>query len=61
MEKIDKFFNKVLPKKFIVFTLASVLIFIEKIDGQMWGYIAMAYLTVNVTQKFVGKNNEKIR
>ena len=49
---IDTFFNKVLPKKFIVFMVACYLIFEGKLSGDMWAYIAMIYIGLNVVQKF---------
>jgi hypothetical protein len=46
--EIDFFFNKVLPKKFIVFAVASVLVFTGRIQGDHWFYIALGYFGVNV-------------
>jgi hypothetical protein len=53
-ESLDYFFNKLLPKKFIVLTVATVLIFIDKLDGEQWFIVAAAYLGVNAVQKFAG-------
>ena len=52
--KIDFFFNKLIPKKLIVLTLATVLVFMDKIPGEHWGYVAMLYLGANVAGKFSG-------
>jgi len=51
-EKIDFFFNKMIPKKFIVMVIATVLVFMDKIDGFQWFVIACAYLGVNVIQHY---------
>lgn len=51
-EKIDYAFNKMLPKKFIVMVIATILIFMGKIDGFQWFIIAGAYLGVNVIQHY---------
>jgi hypothetical protein len=60
-EGIDYFFNKVIPKKFIVFSSATVLVFLGKIEGQHWFYIALAYFGVNVLSILAhkgGKNGQ---
>ncbi len=51
---IDYFFNKLLPKKAIVITVATVMVF-KQIDvpTEYW-YILMAYFGVNVAGKFAG-------
>lgn len=54
-EKIDFAFNKMLPKKFIVFAVATVMAFMGKIDGFQWFIIAGAYLGVNVIQHYAKK------
>ena len=54
-EKIDTFFNKTLPKKFIVFSVGTIFAFMNIIDGMQWTIIAGAYLGVNVAQKLTGK------
>ncbi len=50
--RTDWLLNKLLPKKFIVFGLATVFVFMGKLDGQFWGYIAMAYLGSNALVHF---------
>jgi hypothetical protein len=59
-ENIDFFFNKVIPKKLLVFIVATILIFDNKLSGDMWGFIAMIYLGTNVLQKFTKKDYNKI-
>ncbi len=51
-EKIDWFFNKLLPKKFLVVTIATVLVFVDKNVPEPYWYILMAYFGVNVIGKF---------
>jgi len=48
---IDFFFNKLLPKKFIVFIVACILVFMDKITGEQWFWIAGIYIGMNVTGK----------
>jgi len=50
-EKIDLFFNKILPKKFIVFVIATGALWVDKINGEQWFYISIAYLGGNVLAK----------
>jgi hypothetical protein len=51
-ESLDYFLNKVIPKKLVVWVVATILIYNDKLDGNMWGYITMIYLGVNIIQKF---------
>jgi hypothetical protein len=53
-EKIDEFFNKILPKKFIVFSIATIVLWMDKINGEQWFYISIAYLGGNVLSKVPG-------
>ena len=48
----DTIFNKILPKKFIVFVVATIFCWWGKVDGDVWAYISLAYLGVNGVQKF---------
>jgi len=48
MNKLDFFFNKLLPKKFIVFTIATIALFMKLLDGQGWTIIAGIYIGGNV-------------
>jgi len=58
-EKLDFFFNKLLPKKFIVWAVATVMVFAIKnpdgtrwLSGELWGYVTLAYLGFNIVGKF---------
>jgi len=50
--KLDFFFNKALPKKLIVWVVATVLVFLGKVDGYVWGIVTGVYLGVNIIGKF---------
>jgi hypothetical protein len=54
IEWIDFVFNKLIPKKLLVWVIATILVFSGKLNGEMWAYISMAYLGVNMLQKFTG-------
>ena len=57
-EKLDYFFNKMLPKKFIVITLASVIVFMKLEPPTEYWYLLIAYFGGNVAAKFVkGKDD----
>lgn len=49
---VDWFLNKVIPKKFLVFVIATVALFAALIPGEIWGYIAMFYIGGNALSKF---------
>ena len=57
MNKIDFFFNKVIPKKFIVFTLASIFLWQGFITDNQWYIIALAYFGINVINAIKGRLN----
>jgi hypothetical protein len=52
IKRIDFIFNKVLPKKLVVWIVATILVWNKLIPGDLWCYITMIYLGVNVAQKF---------
>jgi hypothetical protein len=56
LETIDFFFNKLLPKKLIVWIVACILIFDGKLLSEHWLYVSLVYLGVNIIQKFSGGN-----
>jgi len=49
MKDLDFFFNKMLPKKLIVFTIATIALFMKLIDGMQWTIISGVYLGLNMT------------
>jgi len=49
-EKIDYFFNKMLPKKFLVILTASIFVAYNKLSGDIWAYLAMIYIGTNGLQ-----------
>ena len=54
MYKIDFFFNKVVPKKFIVFIIATLFAFpFNIITGGQWMILACAYFGINYGQKIL--------
>lgn len=53
MKGLDFFFNKLLPKKLIVFSIASIALFMELISGTEWTIIAGIYLGLNMTGKAI--------
>jgi len=64
MEVLDFFFNKVLPKKFIVVVLASIYAFMGILTGGQWLIIAGAYAGINYGQKVLerlsnGRNDNR--
>jgi hypothetical protein len=40
-----------LSRKFIVFVIATILVFMKSIEGWMWVVIAAEYLGINMLQK----------
>ena len=56
MDEVDskwswsKFFIGFVSRKFVVFVLATVLMFMGKLEGWMWAAIAGAYLGINILQ-----------
>ena len=52
-EQIDYFFNKMLPKKFLAWAVATALIFMKVLPAEYWFYITLAYIGGNVITKFV--------
>lgn len=57
MYTLDFFFNKVLPKKFIVMILATIFCFLGVITGGQWLIVAGAYAGLNFGQKLLRDNN----
>ena len=55
-KKIDYIFNKMLPKKFIVITLATIIVFMELNPPIEYWYLLMIYFGGNVAQKFTKRD-----
>lgn len=53
---IDWFFNKAIPKKFMVWVIATIGLFMAIVPGEIWGYISMIYISANAIQKFSPNN-----
>jgi len=51
METMDFFFNKMLPKKFLVFVIATIFCFLGTITGGQWLILAGAYGGLMYAQK----------
>jgi hypothetical protein len=62
-ENIDYFFNKLLPKKLIVVTIATVIVFLELEPPDEYWWILLAYFGVNIagniTKNIVGNKEKK--
>ena len=54
-EKLDYIFNKMLPKKFIVITVATVIVFLQIEAPSEYWYLLIAYFGGNVATKFIPK------
>ncbi len=54
MNKIDFFFNKLLPKKFIVFVIATIGLFMHLLNGPQWTIVAGIYIGGNVLRQLLG-------
>jgi len=59
IKKLDYFFNKMLPKKFIVITVATVIVFMKLTPPQEYWYLLIAYFTGNAVTKFTKKDLPK--
>lgn len=55
---LDKFFNKTLPKKFIVITVATVIVFMKLDPPPEYWYLLIAYFGGNVAMKFIPKDKD---
>lgn len=50
--KMDFFFNKAIPKKLIVWIVATIALFMGYIDGWTWMILTGIYLGANIVGKF---------
>ncbi len=58
-DALDWFFNKLLPKKFIVFVVSTIIILMEiKAPAEYW-YILMIYIGGNTLSKLAGALKER--
>ena len=57
---VDFFFNKMIPKKLLVWVIATVLCFLGVLNGDLWAYISMMYIGTNVLQKFSVPINKRL-
>jgi len=55
-EKLDFIFNKMLPKKFIVITVATIIVFMKLDPPAEYWYLLIAYFTGNTAAKFIKKD-----
>jgi len=60
LDKIDKVFNKVLPKKFIIITIATIIVFRQLNPPQEYWFLLIAYFTGNAVQKFSKPKDKEI-
>lgn len=58
-DRVDWFFNKLLPKKFLVVTVATIIVLAGLNPPQEYWYILMAYFGVNVVGKFASAIGSK--
>jgi len=58
-KNVDYIWNKVAPKKFIAFIIASVMAFTGIIDGQQWLTITMIYMGANAVGKLASGFGKK--
>jgi len=58
-DAFDWFFNKLLPKKFIVFMVATIIVFKETIVPEHYWYILMVYIGGNTLSKMIKAFKEK--
>ena len=59
MKAWDFIFNKLIPKKFVVFLIATVALFMKLIDGQSWMIVSVLYIGGNTVAKFVNIKGKK--
>lgn len=50
--------TELLSRKFIVFAIGTVLVFMGKIEGWQWAALAGAYLGINLLQKQIDAGRE---
>ncbi len=58
-DSVDWFFNKLLPKKFLVVVLGTIIVFRGVIVPDAFWYILMIYIGGNTVAKFANVFNKK--
>lgn len=58
IQRLDYFLNKLLPKKLIVWIVATILVFKKILPGDLWAYLSMVYIFGNVAEKYSGIENK---
>ena len=58
-KNVDYIWNKVAPKKFIAFIIASVMAFTGIIDGGQWITVALVYMGANAVGKLASGFGKK--
>ncbi len=58
-DSVDWFFNKLLPKKFLVVVLGTIIVFRGVIVPDAFWYILMIYIGGNTVAKFSNVFNKK--
>lgn len=48
-------------RKFLVLAVATVMLWFGKIADDIWMYVALSYIGVNVIQKYIGTRTETKR
>ncbi len=59
VDGIDFFFNKLLPKKLLVFVIATIIVLKGINAPSEYWYVLMAYMGVNIAGKFAGVLGKK--
>jgi len=59
-EFIDRYFNKAISKTFMVFIIATIYLFFDKIDGNQWIIISTVYLGSTKATETILKLKDKL-
>ena len=55
LDAMDFIFNKAIPKKFLIVTVATVIVFMKLDPPSEYWYLLIAYFGGNVAMKFIPK------
>lgn len=61
MEDNGKWWTAFISRKFLVLAIATVMLWYGKISDDIWMYIALAYIGVNVVQRYIDQRTETRR